>query len=77
MGKLIVRFIPRYECEIDGSQHWLEFRRVDRAPGFTHRVILDGKPVDWLSNDYQPSIKTARFYFDKHLVRRHHADCND
>jgi len=44
----------------------IEFVPIRGAPGFTHRVILNGEPVDWLAHTHKPSVKTAAYYFDKH-----------
>lgn len=51
----------------DGST--IEFVPVANVPGFTHRVILNSKPVDWLSRDFKPSIKAAEYYFEKHEMK--------
>jgi len=44
----------------------IEFVPVKNVPGFSHRVILNGSPVDWLSNTSKPSVKVATYFFDKH-----------
>lgn len=47
----------------------VEFVPVKNVPGFSHRVILNGKPVDWLTDKVKPSLKTAEYYFEKHGER--------
>lgn len=32
----------------------------------THRVVLNGKAIDWLSSGYKPNQKTAIFFMEKH-----------
>ena len=58
---MIVRKIYQHD---DGAT--LEFVPIKNVPGFSHRVILNGKPVDWLSNTSKPSVKVAQYYFEKH-----------
>lgn len=50
---------------LDGdNQVW--FAKVQNVPGFTHRVILNGVAVDWLSSESKPSKATAAFFLAKH-----------
>lgn len=35
-------------------------------PGFTHRVVIDGQSVGFLSQDHHPNAKAARYFLDKH-----------
>lgn len=41
------------------------FAPVKRVPGFTHRVIVNGKPISWLADTHRPSVKVAKYYLDK------------
>ena len=54
-----------YTC--DG--HRLEFVKVRNVPDFSHRVMIDDKPVDWLSDRFKPSRDTAAFFFHKHVLQ--------
>lgn len=44
----------------------LEFVKVKRVPGFSHRVVIDGIAVNWLANTHKPGVVAARFYFEEH-----------
>jgi hypothetical protein len=64
--KIQVRKI--YQAEINGATYTVEFHKIDRAPGFTHRVSVNGMAKDWLKADHNPSEKTAEYYFNKHVM---------
>lgn len=53
-----------YHREDTGDR--LHFVPLANAPGFSHRVILNRRQVDWLSANARPSLKSAQFYFEKH-----------
>ena len=55
-----IRRVTAYRAE-DGR--FLEYIPAIRVPGFSHRVIIDNKPVGWLSNTHQPNAKSAEFFF--------------
>lgn len=38
----------------------------DAAPGYSHRVLVKGKAVDWLHNDSKPNANTACYFAKKH-----------
>ena len=44
----------------------IEFVAVENVPGFTHRVLADGCPCGWLSSDFRPSKKTAKYFWSLH-----------
>lgn len=48
--------------------HTLFFVRQDGVPGYPNRVILDGKPVDWMAKRLRPGGATAAYYMNKHLL---------
>jgi hypothetical protein len=49
--------------EFSEGPRTVEFVPVENVPGFSHRVIVDGKPSSWLSSDYKPSEKSARYFW--------------
>lgn len=51
-------------CDEHGNE--LKFVKVD-AGSFSHRVIVNDRPFDWLSSSYNPSKKTAEFFLKKHF----------
>lgn len=58
--------IPTFRSE---NGHTVQFFPVtDKVLRLTssHRVVINGLAVDWLSSDFKPSAKTARFYLEKH-----------
>jgi hypothetical protein len=49
----------------DSLGNTIEFVRVPRVPGFSHRVIYNGrKTKKWLDERYRPSKRTAEFFFE-------------
>jgi len=36
------------------------------APGFTHRVLIGGESVDWLSDTSKPNTRAAGYFLRKH-----------
>lgn len=64
---MTLKAVPTYS---DGT-HTVTFVALNPAqgsrPGFTHRVIINRKSVGFLNKDHKPSLKTARYYLDKHL----------
>ncbi len=67
MGK--IRKETHYIDEYNRRLWFVPLQKTD-APGFTHRVIIDYKMVDWLSTDYKPSAKTAQYFFEKHPANK-------
>lgn len=57
-----VECVPGYSV----AGYKVEFYPVSDVPGWTHRVLIDGQPADWLSCEFNPSKKTALFYAQKH-----------
>ena len=57
-----IRVVNRY-CWDHG---YLMFQPTKGAPGFSHRVIINGKRVDWLAENYKPSKKNAAYFIEKH-----------
>jgi hypothetical protein len=58
--------IPKFR---DESGNVVEFKPVSDVPGFSHRVIVNYKAVDYLDQRHaKPSAKTAAFFFQKHSV---------
>ncbi len=55
--------IPTY---LDKNGNTVVFAKCCSVPGFTHRVLINRRAVDWLSNEYKPSAKTAEYFFTKH-----------
>ena len=54
--------IPGYMC----NGVMIQFHPHDGAPGFTHRVVINGIPKDWLGDHKRPSAAMAAFYAVKH-----------
>ena len=48
-----------------GIEASIEFRKRKALP-YTHRVFVGGVARDWLEGRYKPSLKTARFFYDKY-----------
>lgn len=48
----------------------VEFIKIANVPGFSHRVIINGKAVDWLSADFKPSAVSAEYYAEKHYPKK-------
>ena len=55
-----------YIDEIGNECH---FVKIDNAPGFSHRVIVNKKQVAWLSDQFRPSEKTAEFFINEHGIK--------
>jgi len=61
---LPIRAVTSYHV---GTSDVIMFRPVKgAAPGYSHRVILNGQTIDWLGDHIKPSIEAARFYALKH-----------
>jgi|GEM_PF-2817220 hypothetical protein len=48
----------------------IEFFPIDNMPGFSHKVAVNGawpNPRSWLSADFKPNQKAARFFYNKHV----------
>lgn len=58
-----IKPIPTFEAD---NGQVLQFRPIGDAPGFTHRVIINRRAVDWLGDNQRPSAKTAEFFLCKH-----------
>ncbi len=43
----------------------VDFVPVDNVPGFTHRVLIDELPRDWLGYG-KPSARAAEYFLRKH-----------
>lgn len=56
--------------DFDGDT--IEFVKCDGAPGFSHRVVINGQTTrnlpgfrGWLSNDRKPSAECAQYFYDQ------------
>jgi len=63
--------IERKVIFVDENGRQIEFIPLSKiykqkTPGFTHRVIMNGIAIDWLSDEYKPGYKASEFFFDKH-----------
>ncbi len=67
MNKNKGRIRTLYEFTHCGRKAWVEFIKIPtgKCPLFTHRVLIDGIAKDWLSETHKPSLKTARFFYEK------------
>lgn len=63
----MLRIRKIYERD-DGAT--LEFIKVRSVPGFSHRVIINGVPRDWLGDHTTPNETNAVFFLDKHVPNR-------
>lgn len=71
----ITRRPPSFLCHTDAGNFEILFLPVKNTPGFSHRVSITKTPsnsnlvnvVNWLSSEFRPSIKTATFFFEKHV----------
>jgi hypothetical protein len=44
----------------------VEFVKLNgNAPGFSHRVVINGVAVDWLGSHVRPSKTAAKFFLGK------------
>ena len=50
---------------VDGT-HKVTFVKVPNVPGFTHKVLVDGHNVAWLSDSHRPSCQNAEFFAEKY-----------
>jgi hypothetical protein len=59
-----------YQFEDGVRKNWVEFVPLARSevPLFTHRVVIDGVAKDWLADTHKPSLKVARFFYDKYAA---------
>jgi hypothetical protein len=62
-----MRTIPTFEAS-DGTL--IQFIRVNGAPGFSHRVLINREAKDWLGLGFTPSAKAAEFFHEKHKSAR-------
>lgn len=49
----------------------IEFFPVQNIPGYSHKVAVNGAfpdPRSWLSTDFNPNQKAARFFYNKHVT---------
>lgn len=51
---------------VDEAGNECHFVKLENAPGFTHRVIVNRKQVDWLTVGFRPSEKSAEYFINKH-----------
>lgn len=52
----------------DDDGNVVEFKPINDVPGFTHRVIVNNKAVDYLDNKHaRPTAKVADFFYNKHV----------
>lgn len=69
MSEVPCRVRTLYQFGPWDSRVEVEFCRLkQRNPGWTHRVAVGGVLLYWLSEDFRPSVKTARFFFDKYMA---------
>jgi hypothetical protein len=52
----------------DGIGNQLQFVRIKDTPGFSHRVVINRRAIDWLANNSKPGMRAARFFYEKHHV---------
>lgn len=64
-GMKIKRLRPviEFAIETDAQQFNVRFFPVDGTPGFTHKVVISGNKVGWLSTGFKPSKHTAKWFF--------------
>jgi hypothetical protein len=59
--------IPTLKTFRDEDNNTVTFKPIVDVPGFSHRVIVNHTPVDYLDNRHaKPSAKVAEFFFQKH-----------
>ena len=59
--------IPTYRFE-NGTV--IQFFKVDKLPGFSHRVTINSIFVkDYLGNSFKPNQKVALYFYKKHAAR--------
>lgn len=59
-----------YEFSDGSGRTTVEFVRPDeRNPGWSHRVAIDGLLRDWLREENKPSLKVARFFYEKYAAQ--------
>jgi hypothetical protein len=62
------RILYQFEDDAQETAHTVEFvRPAERNPGWSHRVIIDGVARYWLTDQVKPSMRSARFFFEKHF----------
>ena len=62
-----LKWIPTYFDEDDKRKiSFLPLSGDECIPGFTHRVVINTRRVDYLAKEYHPSYKTARYFLEKH-----------
>ena len=60
--------VPTFRAD-DGRL--IQFIKASGAPGFSHRVIIDGCMTPWwLADDFKPSVKSALFFLTKQDEKR-------
>ncbi len=63
-----VRFQVRCQTDSKDRCYELAFVPTDGAPGYTHRVLLDGTATKmWLSDTHKPDANAARYFAEKLL----------
>jgi len=64
MAKLIQ--IPTFRAEDGRVLQFFPVTDKIMAQTSTHRVVLNGKAIDWLSASFRPNKKAAVFFLGKH-----------
>jgi hypothetical protein len=54
---------------IDEGHNELSFVPVKNVPGYTHRIVYNKKPINWLSEMFNPTEKTAAYFFSLEAQR--------
>lgn len=62
-ARIRLRFIPHFVTDAGAT---VAFVPLANAPGFTHRVIINRRSVDWLAEGHPPNAKAARYFIEKH-----------
>ena len=62
------RCFPRPTYWFPEEQTIVCFVPCQGVPGYSHRVMIDHHPVDWLSSDAKPNGKSAEYFERKHAT---------
>ena len=68
-----IKIDTAYLTNIDGVTYYLRFQPVNNIPCYTHKIWIsdnkkhNGKPVNYLHENFKPSKKNAEFYLSKHV----------
>ncbi len=57
-----------YEFNDGTRRTTVEFVRAESMVERFHRVVIDGVAKDWLRPECPPTLKNARFFYDKHAA---------